>query len=50
MRQVTYDLLENGLGRTLQYSVNPYNPGRVDVRLTTLFNWLATGGCKYVWN
>jgi len=50
VRQVTYDLLENGLGRTLQYSVNPYNPGRVDVRLTTLFNWLATGGCKYVWN
>ena len=47
LREATHALLGGGLGRPLPFRVGLQNTGCVDVRLDILFEWLATGGCKY---
>lgn len=47
LREATRALLEGGLGRPLPFSEPPGNAGRFQVRLSTLFPWLATGGCNW---
>lgn len=48
VREETHALLSNGLGRPLPFRVPDYNVGCLYIRLDTLFEWLRTGGCKYI--
>ncbi len=47
LRAATRELLQGGLGRPLPFKEPRENAGRFNVRLHSLFAWLATGGCNW---
>ena len=47
LREGTAALLGGGLGLPLPFETHGSNPGRYQLRLNTLFDWLAAGGCRW---